>query len=189
MASCEQIEFLGVFTGRKRGIGYEAGADASKLDGKARDRLMRICLGKNRSAQDQRVRLRGDRSRHSHQDTVNFALLLIQQPSQLVVVLDGLHRFDKYGLAARARAVNHTSNLAFEFGFHRNDEALAAHGNQRVLGAAILGQLRQGTTQTRLNRSVLLLERATNATQLGRSIIAQAAIRLDLATQRPQQIA
>ena len=47
-------------------------------------------------------RLLADRARHRDQDAVDLRLLFIEQPDELVVLLDGLDRFDKDGLPTRA---------------------------------------------------------------------------------------
>ena len=149
---------------------------------------MRIGLRKNRRALQQRLGLCGDGTRHRNKNPVNLALLFIQQTRQLIIVLDSLHRLDKHRLATRTRPMHDAADLALELNLHRNHKAFAAHSDQRILRAAIFGQLRQGASQTGLNRSVLMLQRAANAPQLRRGIIAQAAIRLNLSAQRAQQI-
>ena len=75
---------------------------------------------------------------------MDLRLLLIEQPDQLVVLLDGLKRLDKHRLARRRRAMNDAGNLPLELRLDRDDEAVAANGDQLVLRAAAVGEARAG---------------------------------------------
>src|ERR1700761_9308305 len=101
MTRTEQVEFFGCVAGRRRRICCKAWAHTGKLIGKVCNRLVRVNLGENCRAQEQRVRLRSDCARHRYQDSMNLTLLLVQQTCQLVIMLDGLHWFNEDGLAAR----------------------------------------------------------------------------------------
>ncbi len=80
----------------------ETGPHAVKLCGKLRDGLMRVRLSEYSRAEEQRLRLCGDSARHRDEDAMDLRLLFIEQPRELVVVLDGLHRLDEDSLAAGA---------------------------------------------------------------------------------------
>ena len=67
---------------------------------------------------------------------MHLRLLLIEQPYQLVILLNRLQRLDENSLSAGARAMNHAADLAFELRLDGNDKTLATHRDQLVLRAA-----------------------------------------------------
>ena len=72
---------------------------------------------------------------HFTQNALHLCLLFLQQAHQLVVLLNGLQRFDEHGLTAGADAMNDSLHAPLVLGFHRNDKAFAANGD-RVRPAA-----------------------------------------------------
>ncbi len=58
-----------------------------------------------------------DAVRHLKQNAMNLGLLVLQQPHQFVVLLDGLQRLDEHRLPAGAGAVDHALHAAFLLGF------------------------------------------------------------------------
>ena len=163
MTRREQTEIVSSFLYSNPIVVRKTRAHAGKLYGKARDRLVCVGLRQNRCTQQQSVGLGSDCVCHRDKNAVNLPLLLIKQPRKFIIVFDGFHWFDKNCLSTRTRTVNYAADLAFELSLDRNHEALSAHSDQRILGAAILGQLCQRATQTCLDRAVLLLKRTTNA--------------------------
>ena len=114
-------------------------------------------------------------------------LLFIEQANQLVVLLDGLERLDEDGLPGGGGAVDDAGNLAFELGLDRDDEAVAADGDELVLGAAVVAQAAQRASQALLDGAVLAVDRAPDAAELRRGVIGERAVGLDLAAQLTQQ--
>ena len=78
--------------------------------------------------------------RHVEQDAMNLRLLLIQQPNQVVVLLDRLQRLNEYGLAAGRGAVCDSLHATALLHLHRNHEALATDGDQLFLNRTTLGK-------------------------------------------------
>ena len=81
---------------------------------------------------------------HGDEDAVDLGLFFVEEADELVVLLDGFEGFHEDGLAGRRRAVNDAGNLALELGFDGNDEAVAANGDEVVLGAAAFGEAAEG---------------------------------------------
>ena len=90
-----------------------------------------------------RVGVFSDLARHLQQDAMDLGLLFIQQADQFVVLLDGFERLDKDGLSAGTGAVNYALHAAFLLDFYRDDETLAADGDEFVLHAPPSASLRR----------------------------------------------
>ena len=78
---------------------------------------------------------------------MNLGLLFFEQPHQLVVLLDGLQRLDIDRQARRTRPVHHAADAPLEFAAHRNDEAVAANGDDVVLRRPFRRKLAQRGAQ------------------------------------------
>ena len=100
---------------------------------------------------------------HVEQDTVDLGLLVVQQPHQVVVLLDGLQRLDEDGLPARRRSVGHALHAPTLFDLHRDHEAIPANRDQLVLHGPALREPAQVAAQRFLNRAFLLLDVAPDA--------------------------
>ncbi len=107
----DAVEFLG-----------EAGAGEERID---------FCEDGG-SGEDGRGDL-GDLPGHLEEDAMNFGLLFFEQADEVVVELDGFEGFHVDGLAGGAGAVDDSLDAALELGFNRDDEALAADGDELVL--------------------------------------------------------
>src|SRR5262249_3583354 len=102
-------------------------------------------------------------------------------------LFDGLERLNENSLAAGARAVNHAVDALPLLGLHRNDEALAANGNQLLLNRAILGQSAEVTAQRLLDQALLLLHLPADARQFGRTAVGGRAGGQNLVAEGAQQ--
>ena len=71
---------------------------------------------------------------------------------------------------------------------HGNHEALAADSDQFFLQSAAFGEIAADTGSTIAYRPPLLLDLATNAREVRRGVIFERAVRVDLVTERPQQV-
>ena len=90
-------------------------------------------LGQDGSAQGEGVGVFRDGAGERDQNAVDFGLLFVEQADEFVVLLDGFHRLDEDGLAGRRRPVDNAGDLALELGLDRDDEALAADGDDVLL--------------------------------------------------------
>src|SRR5207302_5028603 len=111
------------------------------------------------------------RAGHEDENAMNLGLLFIEEPNQLVVLLDGLKRFNKYGLSRRRRTVNDAGDSSFELGFDRNNKSFAADGDEIILGAAAFAQAAQGFPQALFDRMMLAFDRSADAAEFGRGFI------------------
>ena len=134
-----------------------------------------------------RIRVFADLARHFKQDAMDLALFFIQQAHQFVILLDGFERLDKHGLSAGTGAVHHALHAAFLLDFYRDDEALAADGDQFVLHRAAFGEFPQVAAQRFLDLALLLLDLAANAAQFGRRAIVERAVGQNLVAERAQE--
>ena len=82
---------------------------------------------------------RADSLRHLEEDAVNLDELFFEQADQFIVLLNRFQRFDEYGLAAGTGSVDYALHAAFLLDLHRDDEALAADGDELVLHGAAFG--------------------------------------------------
>jgi hypothetical protein len=118
---------------------------------------------------------------------MDLRLLFVEQTYKFVVLLDGIERFDEYGLPGRGRTVNDSGNLAFKLGFDGDDEAVAADGDEVFLGTAAFAQAAQRFAQALFNRTVLAFYRSADTAKLRRCVVVEAAVGFDLATKKTQE--
>ena len=71
---------------------------------------------------------------------MNFRLLFIEQPHQLVILFDGFERFDENRLPARTGAVHHALDSPLLLDFYGDDKSFATNGDQFILQSAPIGQ-------------------------------------------------
>ena len=124
---------------------------------------------------------------HFEQDAMDFGEFLIQQTNQFVILLDGFERFDEYGLSAGAGAVNHALHAPFLLDFNRNHKPLATNRDQLILHGAAFRQPAEMTAQRFLNRTLLLLDFAADAGQLGGGAVVERAIGQGLVAESAQK--
>src|SRR6185312_8953258 len=110
---------------------------------------------KHASPGDEALRVRPHLAREGDEDAMDFRLFLFDEAHQLVVLLDGFKRLDVNRLSRRTGAVNHAGDAALELAAHRNDEALAADGDQFVLRGSFAGELAQSGAQALLDDPLL----------------------------------
>ena len=77
--------------------------------------------------------------------------------------------------------MNDAGNLAFELCLNGDDEAVAANGDEVVLGAASFAQAAQRFAQALFDGTVLAFDRPSDTAELGRRVVVEAAIGFDLA--------
>src|ERR1035441_203455 len=119
---------------------------------------------------------------------MDLGLFFIEQPDEFVVLLDGFERLDEYGLSAGTGAVDYALDAAFLLDFHRDDETLAADGDEFVLDGAAFGEFPQVAAQRFLDLTLLLLDLTANAVQFGRSAIVQSAVGKNLVAKGAQEV-
>ena len=73
--------------------------------------------------------------------------------------------------------------LAFELSFDGDDEAVAANGDEVVLGAAAFAEAAQGLAKALFDGAVLALHGAANAAEFGGGVVVEAAVGFDLPAQ------
>ena len=81
--------------------------------------------------------------RHLEKNAVYLFVLVVDQPDEFIILLDGFHRLEVNRLSAGAGAVYYALHFAFLLHLHRNDEALAADGDELILRRAALGETSQ----------------------------------------------
>jgi len=83
--------------------------------------------------------------------------------------------------------VNDAGDLALELGLYRDDEAVTTNGDEISLCAAAFTEALQRSAEAGFDGAMLALHGASDAVEFGRSVIVEAAIRLDLAAQEPKE--
>ncbi len=149
---------------------------------------MQLQLGDALDAVGDFAALFADARRHFTQNALDFRLLFFQQAHQLVVLLDGLQRFDKHRLSAGTGAMDDSLHPPLVLGFHGNDKAFAANGNQFFLQRSAFGEPPQIAAQRFLDQPALTLDFAANPAQDGRSVIVERAVGQQLAAKEAQQL-
>jgi hypothetical protein len=117
---------------------------------------------------------------HIEKDAMDFRLLVFQQADQIVVLLDGLQRFDEYRLSAGRGSMGDALHAPALLRLHRDDEAFAANGDQLFLNRTALGKPPQIGAQRLLDGALLLLDLAPDSRQLGRGPVIQSTVGQDL---------
>ncbi len=173
--------------GGERQLLREAGADAIQSGGEACPGEVGFDFGEDAGAEVDCRGVFAERTSHRNENSMNLGLLFIEQADELVVLLDGFKRFDEYGLSGRRRTVDDAGHLAFELGFDRDDESVAADGDEIFLGAAAFAQAAQRFAQALFDCTVLAFHRPADAAELGRCVVVEAAIGFDFATKKTQE--
>src|SRR5579863_1662343 len=140
-------------------------------------------FGENVDGSNDWLGMRSDALGHLDEDAVNLRQFFFEKTHEFVVLFNGFQRFDENRLAAGTGTVNHSLHSALLFDLHRNDETLAANGDQLVLHGAAFGEAPQITAERFLNRAALPFRVATDAGEFGRGFIFERSIRLDLVTE------
>ena len=112
---------------------------------------------------------------------MDFGLLFFEEADEFVVLLDGFEGLDVDGLAGRTGAVDDAGDAALEFAADGNDEAVAADGDEVFLRGAFGGELAQGGAEGFFDDALLALLLAADAVELGRGVVGEGAVGLDLA--------
>ena len=84
--------------------------------------------------------------------------------------------------------MDYALHAAFLLDFDGDDEAFAADGDEFILHRAAFGEAAQIAAQGFLNRAALLFDLATNARQLGRGLVFERSIGLDLVAEPAQEL-
>ena len=165
----------------------KGGADAVEGDGEAGAGEVGFDLGEDAGAEVDRRGVFAEGAGHGDEDAVNLGLLFVEEADEFVVLLDGFEGFDEDGLAGGRRAVDDAGDLAFELGFDRDDEAVAADGDEVFLGAAAFAQAAQGFAEALFDGAVLAFHRAADAAEFGGGVVVEAAVGFDLAAQKAEE--
>ena len=123
----------------------------------------------------------------SSEDAVDLALLVFEQADEFVVLLDGFQGFDEDGLAAGAGSVDDALDAAFLLGFHGDDEAVAADGDEFVLQGAAFGEAAQIAAQRVLDGAVLPFDFAADGGEFGRGVVVEGAVGRELVGEEAQE--
>ncbi len=161
----------------------EGRADAVEGDGETGAGEVRFDFGEDAGAEVDRGGVLAERVGHGYEDAVNLGLFFVEETDEFVVLLDGLEGFDEDGLAGGGRAVDDAGDLAFELSFDGDDEAVAADGDEVVLGAAPFAEAAQGLAEALFDGAVLAFHGAANAAEFGGGVVVEAAVGFDLAAQ------
>src|SRR5579883_2750172 len=129
-----------------------------------------------------------DAASHFQQDAVDLGLFFVEEANEVVVLLDGVERLDEDGLSAGAGAVYDAGDAAFQLDLDGDDEALAADGDQLVLHGAAFGETAEVATQRLLDEAFLLFDVAADAGELGRGLVVEGAVGLDLIAEGAEDI-
>jgi hypothetical protein len=165
----------------------EDGPDAVQCVGEAGAGHVGLDLGEDAGAEVDCGGLLAERAGHGDEDAVDLGLLLVEQADELVVLLDGFEGLDEDGLPGRGRPVDNAGDAALELHFDRDDEAVAANGDEVILCAAAFAEATQRPAEALFDSAVLALHGAADAAQLGGGVVAEAAVGLDLAAQHEKQ--
>ena len=165
-------------------IGRDGRSHAIVIAGKTGAGLQAVNQRQHARAFAQAVSIAADLAGERDKDAVNLSLLFFDEPHQLVVLLDGLKRFDVDGLAGRTGAVHHAADAPLQLRADGNHKAIAADGDEVFLRRAVGGKLAQGGAKAFFDEALLALLLAANAAQFGRSIVGQRAVGLDGALNR-----
>src|SRR3954468_7717113 len=149
---------------------------AVELFRELRFRELQLDFAENVDSDGEIVRGFADAARHRDEDAVDLFAFVFDEADEVIVLLDGLHRLDVDSLAARAGAVDDAGHASFLLGFDRDDEALAADGDQLILPRAGLGEAAQMTPQRFLDDALLLLDLATQAGEIRRGVVVERAV-------------
>ena len=115
------------------------GANAVVLRGKAGADDEGFDSGEDGGTGDEQVCLRGELRGDGEKDAVNLGQLVLKEANQVVVELDGFKRLQVNGLPRGGRAVDDARNAPLRFRFDRDDETVAADGDEFVLRGAGFG--------------------------------------------------
>ena len=180
-AGCTKPLFEQRMTGRFKAkkIGRNRRSHAVVIAGKAGAGLQAVNQSKHSSAVHQPMGIAAHLPGEGDKDAMNLSLLVFQQAHQFVVLLDGFERLHVDRLPRRAGAVNYAANTALQFRADRNDEAVAANGDEVFLGGSVIGELAQGGTKTLFDEALLPLLLAANPAQLRRGIVGQRTVGLN----------
>ena len=118
---------------------------------------------------------------------MDFGLFIIEQADEVVVLLDGFERFHEDGLSAGTGSVDDALDAALLFDFDRNDEALAADGDELVLDGAAFGQFAEVAAERFLDLAFLFFDFAANAAEFGGSTIVEGAVGQDLVAEGAEE--
>ncbi len=126
----------------------------------------------------------GELPGHVQEDAVNLGLFFFEEADEVVVELDGFEGLDVDGLTGGAGSVDDALDAAFPLGFDGDDEALAADGDEVVLGAAAFGKAAQSGAKAFLNGALLALHFAADAAEFRGGVVGEGAVGEDLFAQR-----
>ncbi len=107
----QRVPRLGELQHRRRRVGKPR-TYALELGGKTSPGLQTVDLGQNRRALGDRMGLHPNLSRHRQKNPTGLSLFFLDQPHQLVVLLNGLERLQVNRLPAGGSAMHHARQCA-----------------------------------------------------------------------------
>ncbi len=137
--------------------GRDGGGYTLVVAGKAGAGLQGIYQGEYARAFHKGFGITADHVSEGDEDAVDFSLFLFEKADELVVLLDGFEGLDVDGLAGGTGAVDDAGDAALELGANGNDEAVAADGDEVVLGGAVAGELAEGGAEALFDEALLAL--------------------------------
>jgi len=148
---------------------------------------VRFDLGEDGCAGSDSIGMFAERAGEGDEDAADLALLFVEEALQFIVLLDGFERFHKNRLAGGGRSVDDAGDAATELGFDGDDEALAANGDELVLGGTFGRERAEGLAQALFNGAMLALHRAADAAELVAGVVGERAVGEDFAAEGLQQ--
>src|SRR6185369_1364161 len=124
---------------------------------------------------------------HFREDAVDFCLFFFEQPDEIVILLDSLHRLDENRLPGRTGAVHDPRHSSPLLDLHGNHETLAANCDQLFLNRTAFGEPSQMALQTLLNLALLLFGFTSDASEFWRCAVVQRSIRQQLVAEVSKQ--
>ena len=165
----------------------EDGADAVEGVGEAGAGEVGFDFGEDGGAEMDGGGVLAEGAGHGDEDAVDLGLFFVEEADEFVVLLDGFEGFDEDGLAGGRRAVDDAGDVALELGFDGDDEAVAANGDEVVLGAAAFAEAAEGFAEALFDGAVLAFHGAADAAEFGGGVVVEAAVGFDLAAEQAEE--
>ena len=112
---------------------------------------------------------------------MDFGLFFFQEPDEFIVLLDGFEGLDIDRLTGGTGAVDDAGDAALELAAHRDDEAVAADGDEVFLRGAFAGELAERGAEGIFDDALLAFLLAADAAEFGRGVVGKGAVGEDLA--------
>jgi len=168
-------------------VGGEGGAGAEEGFCEAGPGGVGFYFGEDGCAEVDGGGVLAERAGHGDEDAVDLGLLFVEEADEFVVLLDGFEGFHEDGLSGGGGAVDDAGHLAFELDFYRDDEAVAADGDEVFLAGAAFAEAAEGSAEAVFDGAMLALHGAADAAKFGGGVVVEAAVGFDLAAEETQK--